>query len=239
MNTSAGPLFLEKELSEIESAASRITEQWLVTLKAIKPKEKMEVSDTERAAMSLYIAVQWLRTTGTKEILDLLVNKRKEFSPDQMKILHHSFLILEDLMLRELTEKIHDSIWIFGRNKTSAPFVTSDNPVTVHAPNHMWLRWGIIEAPGICVTLPLSPAFIFFGYERNHWKKLARFDCTLSPIEFTQELVQHENAGQVCNASRFVISHKNDFEFARTLISDGYTEIVDPHVQPRPRLRRH
>jgi len=237
LSTNVDPLFLEKELSGIESAASRITGHWLVTLKSIKPQERVEVSDADRVAMSLYIAVQWLRTTGTQDILELLVNKRKEYPPDQMKNLHHSLLVLEDWMLRELSEKIHKSTWIFGRNTSLAPFVTSDNPVTVHAPNHMWLRWGIVNTRGTCVTLPLSPAFIFFAYEREHWKKVARFDCTLSPVEFTQELVEHENSGQVCNSSRFVISCHNDFEFARDLIKEGYTEIVDPHLRPRP--RRH
>jgi hypothetical protein len=236
--TNADPLFLEKGLSEIESEASAITAQWLVSLKSIEPVGKMEVPDTDRYAMSQYIAMQWVRTTGMRDILELVLNQGKKYRPEEMRNLHHSLLVLDDLMLRELAEKIRDSIWIFGRNTTPTPFVTSDNPVTVHDPNHMWVRSGIIKAPGTCVTLPLSPSFIFFGYERNHWKKLARFDCTLSPVEFTQELVEHENCGQVSNASRFVISRGKDFEFARALIKEGYTEIVDPHVHPRPDRRR-
>jgi hypothetical protein len=37
----------------------------------------------------------------------------------------------------------------------------------------------------------------------------------VSPIEFTEEMVMHENGGQVFMASRFVVSPNNDFEFAR------------------------
>jgi len=162
-NANADPLFLENELSRIESAASSTTAEWLVRLKGLKPYGTVEVSKEDRVVMSRYVALQWLRTTGTQDILELLVNKHTKYQPDEMKNLHHCLLVLDDLMLKELAEKIRDSIWIFGRNPTPTPFVTSDNPVTVHAPNHMWLRSGIIKERGTCVSLPISPTIIFFA----------------------------------------------------------------------------
>jgi len=228
------PFFLEKELSELEGAAASITEQWLTALEPMKPFDAIEVSDETRSIFSTYLSVQWLKTTGTKEILEMLVNKGGELPPDEIKNLHHSLLVVDELMRRDLTEKIYRSIWIFGQNGTAIPFVTSDNPVTVHGADHIWLRSGIIKTPGTCITLPLSPALIFFAYERSFWRKLIDFDCTISPVKFTNELVIHENTGQVCNSSRFVISSTNDFDFARDLIEKGYAKIVDPKLVARP-----
>jgi len=228
-------LFIEEGLSAIERDAAAITDQWIVKLQEMKPLERLEITKAERERFSLFVAVQWIRTLATREVLQRLLNEKEErYDPKQMATIHQSFLVLEDFMLKELAEKIEGAIWAFGRNTTQTPFVTSDNPVTMHAPECSWIRWGVFDTPGVCVTLPLSESLIFFGYEREHWSKLARFDSALSPVSFTSELVEHENNGQVCNASRFVFSAKNDFQFARQLISDGYTAVVDPKTHPRP-----
>lgn len=232
-------LFIENALSSIEAAAAAITEKWLVRLPRMRPKERLRISEAHRIDFSLFIAVQWLRTVGTRDILTHLLNENGQYGKGEMATVHQSFLILEDLMLKKFAEKIHNAIWMFGRNATGVPFVTSDNPVTVHSPNHMWLRWGVPETPGVCITLPLSDSMIFFAYERSYWSKfMSEADSTVSPIAFTYELVNHENNGQVCNAARFVISPKNDFDFARGLLAEGYTAIVDPAIHPRPTRRR-
>ncbi len=235
-------LFIEEALSAIEHDAAVITSQWITRLEEMKPLEKLEITRAERERFSLFVAVQWIRTLATREVLQRLLDEREHrYDPKQMATIHQSFLVLEDFMLKELAEKIEGAIWAFGRNATQTPFVTSDNPVTMHAPECYWIRWGVFNTPGVCVTLPLSESLIFFGYEKEHWSKLARFDSALSPVPFTSELVEHENNGQVCNAARFVFSTKNDFAFARQLISDGYAAVVDPKTHPRPvsKHRRH
>jgi hypothetical protein len=51
-------------------------------------------------------------------------------------------------------------------------------------------------------------------------------DTTVSPFEFTDGMVEHENAGQVYMASRFVVSPLDNFAFARefapTIGTDKY-----------------
>jgi hypothetical protein len=51
--------------------------------------------------------------------------------------------------------------------------------------------------------------------EKSFWKKLKRFNNCLSPVEFTEGMVDHENSGQVFMSSRFIFSPINDFEDAR------------------------
>jgi hypothetical protein len=57
--------------------------------------------------------------------------------------------------------------------------------------------------------------------EKSFWKKLKRFNNCLSPVEFTEGMVDHENSGQVFMSSRFIFSPINDFEDAK----DFWTKI--------------
>jgi hypothetical protein len=108
----------------------------------------------------------------------------------------------------------------------------------------MWLKVGFI-CKGTYVVFPLSPTIVLYCHERTYWKKIAKWDRIVSPIEFTDEMVEHENAGQVFMASRFVVSPNNDFEFAREFApsigtdkyaSDSWEERL---FDPRSLLRKH
>lgn len=77
----------------------------------------------------------------------------------------------------------------------------------------MWLKAGFISK-GTYVVLPLSPTIVLYCYERTYWRKIAKMDRIASPVEFDDEMVRHENSGQVFMASRFVVSPQNDFAFA-------------------------
>jgi uncharacterized protein (TIGR04141 family) len=94
-------------------------------------------------------------------------------------------------------------------------------------------------------AMGISPTIVLYCHERTYWKKIAKWDCIVSPIEFTDEMVEHENAGQVFMASRFVVSPNNDFEFAREFArsigtdkyaSDSWEEGL---FDPRSLLRNH
>jgi hypothetical protein len=99
----------------------------------------------------------------------------------------------------------------------------------------MWLKTGFLSK-GTYVVFPLSPTIVLYCHERAYWKKIAAMDNTISPVEFTDRMVEHENAGQVFMASRFVLSPMDDFEFAREFApsigtnkyaSDGWDEGLD------------
>lgn len=133
-------------------------------------------------------------------------------------------------MVHSIAERIEKSIWAFGRNLTGFPFITSDNPVAFHEGNtHRWVKLGFL-ARGVYPVFPLSPEIMMYCYDSKDpkYRVLRKFGDTLSPVEFNVPLVKHDNAGQVFNASRFVISPINDFKFVRecaqTIGSDRYAK---------------
>jgi hypothetical protein len=63
------PLTIEKRFSQLEGEVAQITGQWLEWLRDMKPMEKVEVPDINRELVSLYIALQFLRTAGARDTL--------------------------------------------------------------------------------------------------------------------------------------------------------------------------
>ena len=47
------------------------------------------------------------------------------------------------------------------------------------------------------------------------WESVSKFADCLSPVPFTDELVESDNTGQVFMASRFVFSPTNEFDSAK------------------------
>lgn len=138
----------------------------------------------------------------------------KPLSSEDRTNLHAEFLWNLGTVER-IANHINEAIWIFVRNTTSTPFMTSDNPVAFRTKdNAMWLKVGFL-AEGTYAVYPLAPDIVMFCHERRFWKKIEAWDCRLSPVSLSDEMVESENSGQVFMAKRFVISSANDFEFAR------------------------
>lgn len=216
------PLTMEKQFSELEGEVALITEQWLGWLAAVAPGEKIEIPEPNRKLVSLYIVLQFLRTADTKDIL-CLFHEGSELSAEDKTGLHTE--LLWDLQfINGIAAFIEKAIWIFGRNRSGVPFFTSDNPVAFKTgDNRMWLKAGFLRE-GTYVVFPLSPEVVMYCKEPTFWHKIARFNDCLSPVEFTADMVGHENAGQVFMAKRFVISPVNDFAEARQFASSIGTD---------------
>lgn len=211
------PFTMEKQLSEMEGQMSLITAQWLGRLRAIEPGQRIEIPELNRDIVARFMAIQFLRTSDTRDILDAIHatdHPEKLLSKEERAILHTE--LMWDLTTVDLiASHIKKAIWIFARNTTSTPFVTSDNPVAFRTKdNAMWLKVGFV-AKGTYAVYPLAPDAVMFCHEREYWKKIAQFDGCLSPVSLTSKMVQSENSGQVFMASRFVISPVDDFAFAR------------------------
>jgi hypothetical protein len=207
-------LTLEKQLADIEGEVSKITGQWIDWLSEIPQGETIQIPQVNREIVSLFLCLQYLRTLDAREILIALANFGRPLSAVEKRYLHTT-LLWDEATFRRVTDHFHNSTWIFGRNETPTPFVTSDNPITFRTPdNRQWVRAGVL-GKGIYAAYPLSPAFILFCHDREHWKALEKYDCSVSPVVFTEEMVEDENTGQVFMASRFVFSNVNDFEKAR------------------------
>jgi hypothetical protein len=223
------PLLMEKQLSQLEGEVAQITSQWLDWLREMKPQQKIEVPDVNRDLVSLYIALQFFRTADARDTLAAFVaesEKSKPLSAAERQQIHLEMLWNSDIF-RKLATRIKSATWVFGRNTTSSPFISSDNPVAFRtADNSRWLKAGIYSA-GTYSVFPLAPDIVMYCHPAEHpWEKLGIFDCCLSPVAFTEEMVKSENAAQVFMASRFIISRRNDFdherEFAKTIGTDVY-----------------
>jgi hypothetical protein len=227
IGTKHDPLIIERQLSELEGNASRITSVWIDTFDLLEPRDRFPLSLDDRRQMSLFISVQLLRTAGERDILTRFLANRGHYntriSSSETKKQHLQMLRRSGLV-ETIAEWINQAIWIIARNDSATPFWTSDNPVALKRQDHrMWLKAGIMGL-GSYVVFPISPRYILYCKEPTHWAKLKKFDCCLSPVEITSEMVQHENSGQVFMASRFVISSTKDFsfatEFAKTIGTD-------------------
>jgi len=228
--TDADPLVFEKYFAEMEGAAATITNLWFKRLAKVALGEKVLIGRDERWWMSRYIALQHLRTAEQRRIAAVIAMDSgkypKGISKDERANLHAQILagdgpeLCEQGVVRHVADQLYNSIWMFGRNATTTPFFTSDNPVVIRASNRKMnaSKFGIL-GKGIHVTLPLSPLIALFCYERSFWQALKRFSNHLSPVVFTEELMEGENSGQMFVTSRFVFSPKRHDDFARRFMA--------------------
>jgi Protein of unknown function (DUF4238) len=222
------PFTMEKQLSDMEGQMSLITDQWLDWLRDIEPGDKIPIPKPNREIVSRFMAIQFLRTADTRDILCAMHDEEhpdKPLSAEGRANLHTDLIWNLDFV-EKIARHIEDAIWIFARNQTSTPFVTSDNPVAFRTKdNAMWLKAGFLTE-GTYAVYPLSPEIVMFCHEREYWKAVEHLDSCLSPFPLDDEMVESENTGQVFMASRFVISSINNFgslrEFAKTIGTDIY-----------------
>jgi hypothetical protein len=222
------PTTMERQLASLEHEVSIITGQWIDWIRDGVLGMRIPIPDPNRELVSLFIALQFLRTRDTRDILAAFASVQSDpVTSERDRRVLHTEALWDDRLVEGLRNRISTSSWVFGRNSTAVPFVTSDNPVAFRAgDNSMWLKTALFST-GTYVVYPLSPDVVMYCYPHEApWLKVASFDGSVSPIEITDELVGSENSAQVFMASRFVISNLDDFsasrEFARTIGTDAY-----------------
>ena len=227
------PLTMEKQFSDLEGQVALITGQWLDWLRQMEPREKIEVPEANRELVSLYLALQFLRTADSRETLAAVVENSEERDPisAEEKRHLHTDMLWNDKLFQGLADRLRDATWLFGRNATETPFVTSDNPVAFRTgDNSMRLKVGLYSA-GTYVVFPLAPDIVMYCHPKEPpWEELAQFDLCLSPIVFTDGMVESENSGQVFMASRFVVSCRRNFVHERAFAE---TIGTSPHWHQR------
>ncbi len=230
------PLIMEKQFSQLEGEVATITEQWLGWLREMKPTEKIDVPEVNRELVAQYTALQFLRTADARDILSAFAEQKvygKLVSEAEKRLLHLDML-WNGSIFKALTERIKNATWLFGRNMTATPFITSDNPVAFRrGDNAMWLKIGMYS-DGTYSVFPMAPDIVMYCHPKEPpWDKLGRFDCCPSPVTFTEEMVESENTGQVFMASRFVISVRDGFDREREFAKTIGTDLYEPYWRPR------
>lgn len=190
------------------------------------------IPSVNRDIMSLFITLQMLRTAEIRaQLVQFTQNLQgisSSYDPAQdARNLHIQFL-WKETMINDMAEQMRKFIWIFAKTDSDQTFYTSDHPVLVKSPdNREWLLGPRIFDEGVYVVFPLSPSWILYCYDRDYWKKLGRFDETVSPVILTSDMVNHENSGQVGRSLRFIFSKSPDFEFAKEYLLE-YPEHGNP-----------
>ena len=216
----AARTLMENQFAEIEAEAQRITACWL---RQVKDHGRVEIPEPNRDIMSQFLTLQLLRTSEARTVLlqfaRLLqlsgdISANYDVKSDARSL--HGALLWDDQLIRDLSAKIADCIWIFAFNDSGQPFYTSDHPALVKSfDNKMWLLGPRLFDAGMYIVFPLTPEWVLYCKDREYWHKVAKFNQTVSPVRFTPDMVNHENSGQVCVCSRFVFSNSVDFSFAK------------------------
>lgn len=218
---------MEKQLSEMEGDVSLITSQWLEWLSQMGPLDKVPIPRTNRWIVARYLAVQMLRTLDARELLSAIVELGRGEPVDAREL--HTELIWDSDIVERFAKRFRRSVWIFARNDSATPFVTSDNPVAFRSPdNRQWLR-SLVLVPGAYLVFAMSPGVVLYCHPRvGPFRKLGKFADCLSPVMLDDGMVESENSGQVFMASRFVLSNRPDFEAERAFASTIGTDIYAP-----------
>ena len=221
--TGGDPLEMERQFADLEYDASLITEQWVEWVRDYDPMTQLPIPDVNRELISLFIALQFLRTRDARDIL-----ARGEESDHRQRKLHTQ-LLWDDGLVSELAERISSCTWIFAYNNSDLSLITSDNPVTLRtADNRMWLRRGILTT-GTYVGYPLAPDVMMYCHPPEppwNGNLRDRFGDRISPVAFTDGMASSENTGQIYMASRFTIANRDltdeERHFATTIGTDIY-----------------
>jgi hypothetical protein len=228
VDSGENPSFLEGKFAEIEANAHTITKRWLSALPFMQTSNGSLLLEYEKEHISLFLALQFLRTAGQRDILGAFAEEYcyGRMLSDEEKANLHGHMLWHGEMVNEIAEKIADSIWIFGRNKTHNLFLTSDNPVAFRTQdNAMWLKVSVFSE-GTYLVWPLSPRFVLYCKPRPAWRVVEKYDGCVSPVCFTEHMVDSENTGQVFMAKRFLFSLTNDFggaaEFESSIGTNRY-----------------
>ncbi len=223
------PLTMERQFAELEYDVARVTGEWLSLIRERELGAEIPIPDANRDLVSLFLGLQFLRTADSRETLSAFYSAASDLdepSKDEKRRLHTGVLWHDDIV-EMFASTIRDATWVFGRNESLRPFMTSDNPVAFRtADNRRWLKAGMLGGETYLVH-PLAPDVVMYCYPaKGVWEQVERFNGHVSPVIFTNELVDSENSGQVFMASRFVVSPRDDFEreraFARTIGTDTF-----------------
>jgi hypothetical protein len=208
--SSLDPLSIEKALAGLESRASAIIARVVANVKNLDPAQKVTISDDERLVLSEYLATQHFRTLELRDLMLYLLKDSgligDSLTDGEQKATQ--FLILsESGLLEDLEESIYDAIWIFAKNASQIPLITSDHPVCIKSNNSkMWLKGLERLRDGSYLVFPMTPGLVLYCKEPTFWSKLKTHDSCVSPVELNADMVHHENSGQAFMASRFLMS---------------------------------
>jgi uncharacterized protein DUF4238 len=227
------PLTMERQLADLEGEVAAISGQWIDWVRSGSRGDVIPVPSVNREIVSLFIALQFLRTADARSLLTAVVEGAGYVadSKKSRRALHAEMFWRQDGVVGLIADRVKESTWIFGRNDSATPFTTSDNPVAFRtSDNRMWLKVGFLNN-GTYAVYPLAPDVVMYCHpNEDPWRAgtIRRLDCVISPVAFTDEMVQSENMAHVFMASRFLFSNRPVFDAERTFAPTVGTDTYAP-----------
>jgi len=203
---------LEQQLSDLEEQAALITQDWL---RSLKPGYVVEIPEVNREIMSLYFAIQMLRTCEARSLLlQALCDPKEVPSEEEAQRLMHIALLWDDDLVKQISDWIYSCTWTFRVNSLPESLYTSDDPIKVRS-HSRHLYWAQTSEEGAYLVIPMTPRIIMYCFEPRRWHMLKQFDCTVFPKPLEPELITDANIHQAGHARRFLFSDTGNFSLAR------------------------
>ncbi|MGG5461840.1 DUF4238 domain-containing protein [Clostridium sp. B9] len=208
------PTITERQI--FETTFSEMESKFLVLLKKFRRLCEEEnnyfnaliTTKEQRLEFSFYIVLQWIRTKKYRDIIrnfnDNAMTKIMKFYKEEFlgekfdtnnkgykideKIMHLNSL-LDSNYIGALTNFISNSHWMFIKNETQTPFITSDNPVCRIPKYYVDEIYGEKIYPIFSDTLeinfPLSPNILLriFRNQTSNYEKLKKFRNRVVPVK--------------------------------------------------------
>lgn len=235
IDTIAGtPQTVERYFQPFEEAGALAIRQ---LVEAAQQSEVVVVTPEIRIDLSLFIALQHLRTRETREVivqagdslakelfLDFLRRTRpavqmdrdwlKMESSEERRRTLHALVILDEDVRERVALAFFQDYWLLFRNSTGRSFYTSDHPVAHHnAILKQPLAAPMIGAVGSEVAFPLSPDLLLVMFDRTAFPQARSADGTV--VDMTEPSnVEYYNSLQVLYSYRQVYADRPDFDLA-------------------------
>jgi len=240
------PMLLEHQFADLESEVCNITNCWF---RQLELGDKVEIPNINREFVSLYLSLQLLRTAEARaqivqfnEAFHVLKGQTSAVPPSDPRDLHTQLIWYDELVF-EIRDRIKECSWLFAKNESSQPFYTSDHPVLIKASDSKhWIQGPKVFERGMYLVFPLSPIWMLYCHAtEDKYEPLKKFDGRISPVKFDEDMVNHENSGQVGMSNRFVFSVSSDFTFAKEFceLEKGIKDPNRPRYEIDPQKLTH
>jgi hypothetical protein len=246
---------LEKFFWPFETTAGCV----LVALRSsLESGEFVTVTDAQRIDLSLFLALQMIRTPEAREYfvqLSLALHKeaflawvreqRHESQVDrasfelemteEQQLRTHARHLLDHELRNRIAEIIYQHAWVVLENPFPMPFICSDHPACNHGTvSHPVRSMEGLASFGAEILFPLSPTHLLLIADWRAFPQAARLDGRLSILK-TYDNVIYYNHWQVRHSLRFLYSIELEFSLARSMIEEC-PELANPRHH---RIRVH
>lgn len=242
-DSTADVQWVEKTFSKLENRYEE------VLTAAVREADAGGVSYETGSSLAQFIAFQWMRTPGRRaDLLEAEQNATQEmidkwYAENESGIPPgkftrgvgyaaglHANLMFDEAAVIGIAENFWNLYWIVGRNTTSQPFYTSDDPVVRDrippendGPNvPPWV--------GIEYSFPLSSKFTLVMMDRYMFSKTADTNgenLERRTFDMGATEVERYNALQVAKSTQYMFCEENKFALADRLCREE-PRICDP-----------